>query len=30
MTQPNMIEPLEGEAVIPGVTTEKPKRTNIR
>ena len=30
MTRPNVIEPLEGEAVIPGVTTEKPKRTNIR
>jgi len=30
MTQPNVIEPLEGEAVIPGVTTERPQRTNIR
>ena len=30
MTRPNVIEPLEGEAVIPGVTTEKPRPTNIR
>ena len=30
MTDKNLIEPLEGETVIPGVTTKRASRTNVR